>query len=188
MNDTIHIIGDSLNAHSVSLISALKDTIVYKVYNVPSVSTDFKWAEYLKPSIDLLIALIGAFVLVWKYLTQKQKEFEERIIENKRIAYSEFLKNFTETAIKVMHDQKTEGIKSDRERMLARNQLLLYANDQVIKAYHNWVEYADIQEGHNINVEVDLFGKILIEIRKDIHGESKVSEIEISNLNPFNRG
>lgn len=150
-------------------------------------SKSFKWLDYLRPSIDLLIALITAFILVWKYLTQKQKEFAERIIENKRVAYSEFLKNFTETAVKIMHDKEARGIRHDKERMLARNQLLLYASDEVIKAYHDWIEYAD-SENHNIDKEVELFGKILIAIRKDIHGNSNVTEQEISNLNPFNRG
>lgn len=143
--------------------------------------------EYLKPSIDRVIALITALVLVLKYLTQKKKEFAEKIIENKRNAYSEFLKNFTDTALEVMYDKDTSGIKHDRERMFARNQLLLYANDKVIQAYHNWIEYSD-GEDHEINKEVELFGKILVEIRRDIHGKSKLTDEQISNLNPFNRG
>jgi hypothetical protein len=157
-----------------------------KVQNITIKTLAFDWKEYLKPSIDLLIALVGAFVLVWKYLTQKQKEAAERIVENKRIAYSEFLKDFTEGALNVMHDIEQNDLEADRERMFARNQLLLYANDKVIKAYHNWIEYSDQNE--DVNKEVDLFGKILLEIRKDIHGESKVTEEEISSLNPFNRG
>lgn len=147
----------------------------------------FKWSEYFKPSIDLLIAIIGAVALIWKYLAQKQKEFAEKIIKSKREAYSKFLENFTETAVKIMHDKNVDNIKEDRERMHARNQLLLYANDKVIQAYHKWIEYAD-REDKDINYEVDLFGKVLVEIRKDIHGKSNVTELEISNLNPFNRG
>lgn len=186
MTNTIHIIIDSLNSHHTEIISLTSDTLRHIVYNNPA-STRFNWMDYLKPSIDLLIALTTAFILIWKYLTQKQKEFAERIIDNKRTAYSEFLKNFTETAINVIYDKDTNGIKHDRERMLARNQLLLYADDKVIKAYHRWIEYAD-KENHDIDKEVELFGKILVEIRKDIHGDSKVTEQEISNLNPFKRG
>jgi hypothetical protein len=163
------------------------DTTIYKVLNISEPSTHFNWIEYLKPSLDLLIALVGAFVLVWKYLTQKQKEFEERTVENKQQAYAEFLKNFTETAVRIMHDKEIGSIKEDRERLFARNQLLLYANDKVIRSYHNWVEFAD-QDDHDINEEVKLFGLLLLEIRKDIHGNSKATEEEISNLNPFNRG
>jgi hypothetical protein len=186
MPNTINIIADSLNSYHMGIVSMPTDTLRHIVYNIPA-PVSFKWTDYLKPSIDLLIALITAFILVWKYLTQKQKEFAERIIENKRNAYSEFLKNFTETAIKVMYEKNTSGIKCDKERMLARNQLLLYANDKVIKAYHDWIEYADT-DNHDIDKEVELFGKILVEIRKDIHGDSKLTEQEISNLNPFNRG
>lgn len=185
MTDTIHILADSLNSHQTGILSLTTDTLIHKVYNIPSSSSP-KLMDYLKPSIDLIIALVTAFILIWKYLTQKQKEFAERIIENKRNAYSEFLKNFTETAVKIMHDKEATGIKHDKERMFARNQLLLYANDKVIKAYHDWIEFSDAEK--DIDKEVELFGKILLEIRKDIHGDSKVTEQEISNLNPFNRG
>lgn len=186
MINTIHIIVDSLNSQHAGAISFTSDTLRLMIHDV-SIPTSFGWTDYLKPSIDLLIALITAFILVWKYLMQRQKEFAERIIDNKRNAYSQFLTNFTETAVNVMYDRSTSGIKHDRERILARNQLLLYANDKVIKAYHDWIEYADTDE-HDIDKEVELFGKILVEIRKDIHGASKVTEQEISNLNPFNRG
>jgi hypothetical protein len=185
MTDTVHIICDSLSCHQKGLLTLAIDTL--KIYNIPADSTGYNWADFFKPSIDLIIALIGASVLVLRYLTQKRKEFAERIIESKRNAYSEFLKDFTETAVKIMHDKDASGIKHDRERLLARNQLLLYANDKVIKAYHDWIEYADTEK-HEIDKEVELFGKILLEIRKDIHGDSKVTEQEISNLNPFNRG
>ena len=187
MPDTLKVIIDSIHGGQSAVLNIATDTLVHKIYNITSDTKGFKWADYLKPSIDLLIALVGAFVLVWKYLTQKQKEFAERIIENKRIAYSAFLSDFTDTAVKVMYDIETGGIEDDKKRMAARNQLLLYANDKVIKAYHDWVDYAD-QEDRDINKEVEYFGNILIEIRKDIHGNSKVTEEQISNLNPFNRG
>ena len=186
MIDTIYVIADSINSHQTAVLSVLNDTLIHKVFTV-SAPPSIKWTEYLKPSIDLLIALITVFILIWKYLTQKQKEFAERIIENKRKAYSQFLKNFTKTAINVMYEIDVDDMRHDKERMYARNQLLLYANDKVIKAYHNWIENADMAN-HNINEEVELFGKLLVEIRKDIHGDSKVTEQEISNLNPFNRG
>ena len=89
-----------------------------------------------------------------------------------------------------MHDKKLDQIESDRQRMLARNQLLLYASDNVIKAYDNWVKYTDEnpQRGGDNN-DVELFGKLLLEIRKDIlEGKSKLTIEEINNLNPFNRG
>lgn len=131
----IHIISDSLSSHQTGLLPLAIDTL--KIYNIPIVKSGFNWANYLKPSIDLLIALIGAFVLIWKYLTQKQKESAERIIESKRNAYSEFLKDFTETSLNITYDKKVGGIKDDRRRINARNLLLLYGNDKVVKAYND---------------------------------------------------
>jgi hypothetical protein len=187
MTDTIGIISDSISFHHSGLLPIVIDTL--KIYNIPSASKGFNWADYLKPSIDLLIALVGAFVLIWKYLTQKQKESAERIIESKRNAYSEFLKDFTETSLNITYDKKVGGIKDDRRRINARNLLLLYGNDKVVKAYNDWVELNDKdQANHGTDKDVELFGKILIEIRKDIHGYSKVTEQEIKNLNPFYRG
>ena len=149
MSDTLHIIFDSLNnGHSNTLHFS----------NSNSTSTGFKWLDYLKPTIELLIALVGAFVLVWKYLTQRQKEFAERIIENKRNAYSEFLRDFTRSVVNIMHDIEPNPILDDKERMQARNQLLLYANDKVIKAYHEWIKFSDNEEREkDINEEVRFF-------------------------------
>ena len=88
-----------------------------------------------------------------------------------------------------MHDIEIGGIEDDRRRLNARNLLLLYGNDKVILAYHNWVDFTDKNEDkHGSNMDVELFGKILIEIRKDLHGTSKVTDHQIENLNPFNRG
>lgn len=185
MSDSLLIL-DSIASHS-NLLST-NDTLVYKIINVASnVDHGFKLTDYLKPSIELLIAIIGAIGLLWKYLAQKKKEFDEKVSEQKRGAYSEFLTNFTESAIQIMYDQEVVGIEADRQRMLARDKLLLFANDKVIKKYHEWIEYADT-EGKDINKEVEIFGELLIEIRKDILGKSKVTKKEISNLNPFNRG
>ena len=189
MTNTIHIIADSLISHHTGILSFTTDTLIHKVYNIPA-HTSFSWIDFLKPSIDLIIALVGAFVLVWKYLTQKQKESEERIIESKRIAYTEFLKDFTEASLNVTYEKmELNGINDDRRRINARNLLLLYANDKVVKAYNAWVEFTDNDESnHGTDKDVELFGKILIEIRNDIHGKSKVTDQEIKNLNPFYRG
>ena len=186
MSDILSLIADTIASQSDLLIT--NDTLVHKVVTVASkIDQGFKWTDYLKPSIELLIAIIGAIGLLWKYLAQKKKEFDEKVSEQKRGAYSEFLTNFTETAIQIMHDQEIQGIEADRERMLARDKLLLFANDSVLKKYHEWVEYSDSKDS-NIDKEVEIFGELLIEIRKDILGKSKLTKEEISNLNPFNRG
>lgn len=107
--------------------------------------------------------------------------------EQKRKAYTSFLRNFTEIAVAVMHKEDVGGKDADRDRMLARDQLLLYGSDDVIKAYDAWVRFADI-EGHDPNTEGELVSLILLAIRKDLLGKTKVTKEQLNNLNPFNRG
>ena len=89
-----------------------------------------------------------------------------------------------------MHDTKVDELESDKQRILARNQLLLYATDDIIKAYDNWIKHTDENiDRHGDNTDVELFGKLLLEIRKDILEEkTKLTVEEICNLNPFHRG
>jgi hypothetical protein len=42
------------------------------------------------------------------------------------------MKNFTEVEVAVMHDENISGKDADRDRMLARDPLLLYASGDVI--------------------------------------------------------
>jgi hypothetical protein len=72
--------------------------------------------------------------------------------------------------------------------MLTRDKLLLYASDDVIKAYDAWVRYADIEEEHDFDKEGELMSFIFLAIRKDILGKTKVAKDHLANLNPFNRG
>lgn len=148
----------------------------------PKQDSSFNWAT-------IIAALIAALTVIIGYIIQKQKESNERIMESKRNAYHEFLTDFTERGINIANDIDIGGIEDDRQRVNARNLLLLYGNDKVVKAYNIWVDYND-KEGAKpgSDEDVELFGKILIEIRKDLHGDSKLSENDISNLNPFLRG
>ena len=101
---------------------------------------------------EIIIALIAVFGAVLPYLFQRNKELNLKIADRKREAYASFLKNFTETAVAVMHDEEISGKDADRDRMLARDQLLLYASDDVIKAYDAWIKYADIEK-HDFDKE-----------------------------------
>ncbi len=153
-------------------------------------NTIYSSTDYLQGSIEILVTLIAAIALLIGYLIQRNNELKLKITEKKRDAYAEFLNDFTEGAVAIMHDKKVDQIKSDRQRMLARNQLLLYASDNVIKAYDNWIKYTDEnpERGGN-DTDVELFGKLLLEIRNDIlEGKSKLTVEEINNLNPFHRG
>jgi hypothetical protein len=136
---------------------------------------------------EIIVALIAVFGAVFPYLLQRNKELNLTIAEQKRDAYASFLKNFTDVAVAVMHDEEVSGKDADRERMLARDQLLLYASDDVIRAYDAWVRYSDIEK-HDLDREGELVSLILLAIRKDLLGRTKVTKEDLANLNPFNRG
>lgn len=104
---------------------------------------------------EIIVALIAVFGAVIPYLLQKNKELNLKIAEQKRAAYTSFLRNFTEVAVGVMHDEEVTGKDADRDRMLARDQLLLFGSDDVIKAYDAWITYAD-KKKHDFSKEGDL--------------------------------
>lgn len=136
---------------------------------------------------EIVVALIGVAGVMITYLLQKNKELNLKIAEQKRAAYAIFLKNFTEIAVAVVHDEDISGKDADLDRMLARDQLLLYGSDDVIKAYDAWVRYADTED-HDVNKETELVSLIFLAIRRDLLGKTKVSSQHLDNLNPFNRG
>jgi len=136
---------------------------------------------------EIIVALIAVFGAVIPYLLQRNKELNLKIAEQKREAYTNFLNDFTETAVAIMHDEDVSGKDADRKRMLARDQLLLYVSDEVVMAYDAWIRYADTEK-HDIVKESELVDLIFLAIRKDILGRTKVKTEHITNLNPFNRG
>lgn len=136
---------------------------------------------------EIIVALIGVFGAVLGYLLQKNKEMNLKISEQKRDAYASFLRNFTEIAIAVAHDEDVSRKDADRDRMLARDQLLLYGSDEVIKAYDAWVRYADT-ERHDLDKEGELLSLLFLAIRRDILGKTKVTKENLDSLNPFSRG
>jgi hypothetical protein len=136
---------------------------------------------------EIIVALIAVFGAVLPYLLQRNKELKLKIADQKREAYNTFLKNFTATALAVMHEEDVSGKEADRERMLARDQLLLYGSDEVIKAYDVWIRYADVEK-HDLEKEGELLSLVFLAIRKDLLGKTKLTKDDLSNLNPFNRG
>jgi hypothetical protein len=84
-----------------------------------------------------------------------------------------------------MHNEEIGDKDLDRQRMLARNQILLYGSDGVIKAYDKWVMFTDNGGKGGSDEDVALFGNLLLNIRQDIVGKTKVTVGDISNLNPF---
>lgn len=85
--------------------------------------------------IEIIVALIAVFGAVLPYLFQRNKELNLKIADQKREAYASFLKNFTEVMVAAIHNEDVSSKDADLERLLARDQLLLYASDEVIRAY-----------------------------------------------------
>src|SRR5256714_4230493 len=137
--------------------------------------------------VEIIVALIAVFGAVLPYLFQRNKELNLKIADQKREAYASFLTNFTKTSVAVTHDEDVAGKEADLERLLARDQLLLYASDDVIKAYDAWIRYAD-NEKHDYNKEGELLSLVFLAIRKDLLGKTRVTKENLENLNPFNRG
>ena len=137
---------------------------------------------------EIIVALIAVFGVIFPYLGQRDKEYKLKLAEQKISAYTEFLQDFTNTVVLIQNDKKVGGKELDRKRMLARNQLLLYGSDDVIKAYDKLVRFTDEGGEAGSDEEVALFGILLLKIRQDIVGKTKVTVDDISNLNPFNRG
>ncbi|MEI7858001.1 MAG: hypothetical protein WCH85_10930 [Methanomicrobiales archaeon] len=135
----------------------------------------------------ILVALIAVFGAAVPYLIQRNKESKLKIAEQKREVYARFLKNFTNISFEIMNDREIDGTDLDRERMLVRDQLVLYASDEVVKAYDTWIRYADLEK-HDIDIESKLTNLILLAIRKDILGKSKVTPEQLAYLNSYNRG
>jgi hypothetical protein len=67
-------------------------------------------------------------------------------------------------------------------------QLLLYASDDVIKAYDAWIRFSDTDEKHDYDKEGELLSLVFLAIRKDLLGKTRVTKENLENLNPFNRG
>lgn len=155
-------------------------------------------AEY-KEIIVALIALFGVlFGAVLPYWLTKNKELNLRIASRKRHAYTKFLDNFTDIAIAAMHDVEVPQKDADRNRILARNQLLLFGSDDIVKAYDAWMRHAEKMEEKAGKTqkekrdyqkdEDELVKSLFLAIRKDVLGKTKVNTEHLESLNPYTWG
>src|SRR6266699_1889808 len=117
--------------------------------------------------VEIIVALIAVFGGVLPYLLQRNKELNLKIADQKREAYASFLNNFTKVSVAAIYDEDVSGKEADLERLLARDQLLLYASDDVIKAYDAWVRYS-VTEKHDFDKEGEQVSLIFLAIRKDL--------------------
>jgi hypothetical protein len=144
---------------------------------------------------EIAVALIAVFGVVLPYWLTKNKELNLRIASRKRHAYTKFLDNFTDTAIAAMHDVEVPQEDADRNRILARNQLLLFGSDDVVKAYDAWIRHVEKmeekaeKEKHDYQRKEDeLVKSLFLAIRKDVLGKTKVTAEHLETLNPYTWG
>jgi hypothetical protein len=159
---------------------------------MPSTWSDGPWpgdtiGEMIGQYKEIIVALIAVFGAVIPYLLQRNKEMNLKIADQKRDAYAAFLRNYTSVAIAVMHDEEVTGKKWDKDRLQARDQLLLYGSDEVIAAYDAWVSH-DSESPGGLDKEGQLMTLLLLAIRKDLLGRTRVTAAQVDNMNPFNRG
>lgn len=152
----------------------------------------------------IIAALIAALVVMIGYRIQKKNEQEAKNREDSKQAYLKFLDDFTQgSVIATLEDEYLNSfppadsneqinkhkIESQKRKLLARNHLLMYGSDNVIKAYLNFIKHIDeVVENEIEDKQEGYFNKILVEIRNEIYKDSKITDSEISNyFNEFNR-
>jgi hypothetical protein len=74
-----------------------------------------------------------------------------------------------------MHDEDVSGKDTDRERMRARD------HARGCRGHDAWVRYADMED-HDLAKESELVNIILLAIRKDLLGKTKVTKEHLENL------
>jgi hypothetical protein len=72
-----------------------------------------------KEVVVALIAVFGVILgVVFPYLAQRNKEYKQKLADQKTAAYSEFLRDFTEISVLISHGEEVEGKDADRQRIL----------------------------------------------------------------------
>jgi len=148
----------------------------------------------------IVAAIIAAIIVIIGYQIQKKNDRIAQNRENSKQSYIQFLNDFTEgTVTEVLNEeyynslsepeQKKYKINSDRQKIQARDKLLLFGSDKVVKAYLDFIKHIDnvILNGTEDNQE-EYFNKILTEIRKEIYPNTEITDDEISKyFNGYNR-
>lgn len=140
--------------------------------------------EFVRVIVEIIAALVAAWVLLKQYISQRKKEQLEIIIENKRKTYSQFLNQFASDSIDAAHE-RMELRTADEDKQLAYNLnlLLIYGNDKVLKAYNVWrTTLYQRKDENNSQVGIEEFGSLLFEIRKDIQRDTKLTVMDIINI------
>jgi len=148
----------------------------------------------------IIAAIIAAFIAILGYIWQKSTDRQAQNRENSKQAYLEFLDDFNEPLIvEVKHekyfnslsdaDKKKYKLESDKKRLHARSQILLFGSDNVINAYLNFIKHIDdVIQNKVPDIQEDYITKLLLEIRKEIYPNTNMVEDDISKyFNGINR-
>jgi len=175
----------------------LLDLFTFQSGDFYNQSSSFSWET-------IIAALIAALVVMIGYRIQKKNEQDAKNREDSKQAYLIFLDDFTQTnVISTLEDEffnslsaadsneqiNKHKIESQKRKLMARNHLLMYGSDNVIKAYLNYIKHIDevIQSGV-VDKQEEYFNKLLVEIRREIYKNSEITESEISKyFNEYNR-
>lgn len=123
--------------------------------------------------LTIIIALLG-----WKMQrkTERIKIMEGQLSEKRYSAYAKLYDFFYEM-FKVQKDNKNTNNKEMRNKLLdAKKELIMYASDDVVFALN---KYLSSLTDTNVTTQLDYFLDIMLLIRKDMCGNSKVSRDDI---------
>lgn len=130
----------------------------------------------MSSSIPIFIAIIAAISVLGGYVLQRRNELKLKIVEQKKIAYMDFLVEFAVGAIPGRETTVTEKLLTTRTR------LMLYAGDNVVKAFANWTNHRTNVMRQGDDVDKKNFGNLLLEIRKDVLGKTDLTNEEVKAL------
>ncbi len=136
------------------------------------------WIQILAPAG--LFILGGIVTWIVRSRIEESRAIRVKLNEERRKTYSEVLGPY----IRIIADLKGKGpnqaineIKSYEYRKTSFD-LALFGSDNVVRAYNTWLQYGYKSEA-NENIEqrgemyMKLWGKLLLEIRKDVGNDSR---------------
>lgn len=146
------------------------------------------WLQVLGPA--LLVVLGGIITWVIRSRIEESRAIQQELNEERRKTYSEILLPFISVFTSVV---RKEGATKAVDQMMKnlsqihknRLDLVLFGSDAVVRAHNDFWEYAYRIEADG---EIDqrgreymrLFGRILLEIRKDVgNRDTKLDEVDM---------
>lgn len=144
------------------------------------------WLQILGPTLSAIIG--GIVVWIIRSRIEESRAIQQRLNEERRKTYGEILGPY----IRILTDLKGEGPKQAINQIQSYDykksavDLTLFGSDNVVRAYNALLQYGyKIEAGENQemrgNIYMKLWGKLLLEIRKDV-GNKKTDLSELDML------